>query len=334
MKRQYTSYQERSINHLLDSSRNHEANGRLGEALIDLDAALEIAREAGPVVLRRLGPEQEKRAHLARRDANEILNRLSRDPAFSFRLGDWLNLKDRAAKDRDLLPLVGVIDDQFQKSLRERVAFDLNNARRAFEALQVVASQSYCDQIAGLAKRFPNAIQSEVLKETEQLVTQLVCTHGITIERPKGRFLYGSGSYVAGMLPLLSKAVEDKGYLPSKDSSPWNGLWSRALYRMQLKVSEVQEGNYLSSENRLTRIEAELSLMSNDGVLWQTKPTARSREPLANLPAHLAGRVATSRSEEFEGRLYSSAREQIDERLRLALTNMPPCPRGTPTTER
>ena len=48
LKRQYDSIQDRSISQLFDSSRRHEADGQLGEALIDLDTALEMARKIGP----------------------------------------------------------------------------------------------------------------------------------------------------------------------------------------------------------------------------------------------------------------------------------------------
>ncbi len=44
LKRQYDSIQDRSISQLFDSARRHEADGRLGEALIDLDTALELAQ--------------------------------------------------------------------------------------------------------------------------------------------------------------------------------------------------------------------------------------------------------------------------------------------------
>ena len=48
LRRKYDSIQDRSIQQLLDSSQHHEAEGRLGEALIDLDAALDLAEKAGP----------------------------------------------------------------------------------------------------------------------------------------------------------------------------------------------------------------------------------------------------------------------------------------------
>jgi len=330
LKRQYDSYRERSINQLLDSSRRHQAGGRLGEALIDLDTALELAAKAGPGLRSRLAVDHNNRPDLARRDAGEILARLSRHEPSSFSLGEWLNLKARAAKDPDLEPLVGPVESQFQKALETQVEFDLTAARRAFKSLDVVASLNHCDQIAGLIRYLAPKIQPAVLNETEALVTQLVSTHGVKVESPQGQFVFDSTSYVGDMLPVLAKAVEDKGYLPNRESSPWHSLWDHALYHMRLDVTEQQEGNYLSSENRLVRIEASVTLSSPAGVFWQTTPTARSQVPLPKLPAYQATRVAISpqRSADFEQLLYKSARDQIDEKFRFALRNMPVCPSG------
>jgi len=132
------------------------------------------------------------------------------------------------------------------------------------------------------------------------------------------------------MRPVLAAALEAKAYLPNRESSPWSKLWEHALYHMRLDVSEIQEGSYLSSQNRLTRIEVALTLTSRGEVIFRTTPTARSKVPLPNLPAYLASRAAisTKRSEEFEHLLYISARDQVDERFRISLSSMPACPTG------
>ena len=48
LKRHYDTVQDQSINRLLESSRVHEAAARIGEAFVDLDAALDLAQKAGP----------------------------------------------------------------------------------------------------------------------------------------------------------------------------------------------------------------------------------------------------------------------------------------------
>jgi hypothetical protein len=327
LRRQYDSIQERSISQLLDSSRRHESGGRLGEALIDLDSALELARSAGGATLGRHKVEQKRRPELARRDAELVLDRLGRIEPSSFRVGDWLNLIARADKDRDLAPLVNPISKQFQSVLGRQVAFDLAAARQSLQTENIVASFRYCEQTALLFDHLAPQAQPAVRSEAETLVIQLVCTRGVKVEAPQGRFVFGSKSYFSDMLPILEHALESKGYLPGRESSPWRYLWNQALYHLRLDISELQEGNYLSSANRLTRIEAHLSLTSRGETIWQTTPTARSQVPLPKLPAYLANRVAISpeRSEEFERLLYDNARSQIDEKFSFALSNMPAC---------
>ncbi len=105
VRRRYNSMQDRTINQLLVTSQRHESEGRLGEALIDMDAALELAGKAGPAWDKRREEERGKRAELARRDAGSRLALLSRNESSTFRLGDWLNLIAWAGRDTDLASL-------------------------------------------------------------------------------------------------------------------------------------------------------------------------------------------------------------------------------------
>jgi hypothetical protein len=329
LKRQYDSDQERSIDRLLASSRLHEAEGRRGDALIDLDAALQLAAQTGPSSISRHQAEQQRRHDLARREAAEVLARLSRQDPASFSLGQWLNLRSRASKDPDLEPLHLAIAAQYDKVLQRQVDFHLAAGRRAYDSRNAVAALAHCDQIDTLIQHVAQPTQPTARRETERLVTQIVSTHGVSIEPPQGKFVFGARSYVADMVPVLATALERKGYLPNRQSSPRFGLWLHAAYRVHLDVSEQQEGNYLSSENRLTRIEATVTLSSADGALiWQTTLTARSVVPVPRLPAVLANRIAnsTERSEAFDRHLSESARDQFDEKFSFALTNLPECP--------
>ncbi len=169
---------------------------------------------------------------------------------------------------------------------------------------------------------------TEVRRETEALVERLVETHGVSLETPRGDFVHGSfETYRATLVPMLAKALEAKGYLPFRESSPWKSAWQKAMYHMRLEVSERREGNYLSTENRLTRIEARLSLTSSRKLVWQTIPTARTTVPLPNLPVFLSSRLASrsERTDECEHLLYENARGQIDEKFGYALSNLPAC---------
>ena len=102
LRRQYDSIQDRSINRLLDSSRGHEADGRLGEALVDLDAALDLAEKAGPEWSSGIDGERTDDPNSPGATRKQILKHLSRDQSTPFRLGDWLNLIARASRDPDL----------------------------------------------------------------------------------------------------------------------------------------------------------------------------------------------------------------------------------------
>ena len=115
---------------------------------------------------------------------------------------------------------------------------------------------------------------------------RLVSTHGVKIEPPKEISSSGSQSYVAEHAARAGQGLEAKGYLPYRESSHWRQQWNHALYHASIDVSEQQEGSYLSSANRLTRIEARLTLTSSGQTMpiWQTIPTARSTVPLPNCP--------------------------------------------------
>jgi hypothetical protein len=115
----------------------------------------------------------------------------------------------------------------------------LGDARRAFQAGQVVRSLRSCDRIARLLEHLGPESQQAIRRQTEELVIQLLSTHGVVIEPPHGEFVFGSqSSYVSTLVPVLIKALESKGYLPYRESSPWRALWSHAHYHLRLDVSE------------------------------------------------------------------------------------------------
>jgi hypothetical protein len=335
---QWHSSQDRSISRLIDSSRQQHADGALGPALIDLDAAIELAIRAGPRYISRLKVWRKERAALAQRDAQSAIDRLCSDRSAEFPLGSWLNLIARARRDPDLTDLCSAIDRQFQSALDRQVDDDLVAARRAALAGQVVSSFTLCERIAAVLDRLTATRQSAVRAETRELVVRLLSSRGVTIDPPRGDFVFGSQTYVSQMLPVLDKALEAKGFLPYRESFRWRSEWKHARYHLTLDVSERLEGSYLSSENRLTRIEARLTLTSRgpDGWHWQTNPMVRSTVPLPNLPAYLSSRLAmgSDRSDEMERLLYENARGQIHDKFIQALNNMPVCPNVQPTASK
>ena len=287
VKKQFRAVEKGSIQRLIESSRAHEESGRLGQALIDLDVALNLARKAESADRPAIEEQQRRRGDLARRDARAVLDQLVRHSPASIPLGEWLNLIARAGRDSDLASLKPGIDEQFRVKVRLAAETDLALARRAFESGKVVDSLQACDRIAKLLPHLSPDVECVVRRDTEELVGRLIATHGVVVESPKGTFLYGSQEwYRSSMLPTLLKSLEKKGYLPYRPTSPWAGVWTKAPYHLRFDVSERLEGNYLSTENenRLTRIEARLTLTSRNVPIWQTIPTARTEVPLPDLP--------------------------------------------------
>ncbi len=127
---------------------------------------------------------------------------------------------------------------------------------------------------------------------------------------------------------MLADALEAKGYLPFRESSPWKSAWQKAFYRMRLEVNERLRGqlSVLPEPPDPDRGSPHADARAGKDV-WQTIPTARTIVPMPGLPAYLANRVAVSpeRSDEFERLLYENARGQIDGKFRQALSHMPPC---------
>jgi len=317
-----------SIQKLLESSRKHEESGRLGQALIDLDVALSLARKGELSDQTSIEEQQSRRGDLARRDARAVLDQLVRRSPASLPLGEWLNLIARAGRDSDLASLRSAIDEQFRMKVRLEADTELALARKAFESGRVVDSLQACDRIAKLLAYLPPDVACIVRPDTEGLVGRLLATHGVVVESPQGAFVYGSQeSYITSMLPTLLKSLEKKGYLPYRPTSPWASLWTKALYHLQFAVTERLGDTYLSSDNRLTHIESRLTLTSRNVLIWQTTPTARTTVPLPGLPAYLSGHLAAKRdrSEEIERLLYQNARDHIEERFGYALSNMPGC---------
>jgi hypothetical protein len=330
VRRQYHSIQEGTIHKLAASSRDHEAEGRLDQALVELDAAIDLARRSGAPADFAIEAERRHRADIARREIEGVLDSLVRHGPGSYPLGDWLNLVARSRKDPDLAPVQPRIAAAFRESLGRQGATELEAARREADAGRAVASLQACDRIAKLLPHMATDAEPSVRFQAEGLVARLVETHGVALETPRGDFVFGSfESYRSRFLPVLAKALEAKGYLPYRETSPWKSAWAKAMYLMRLVVSERFEGNYLSSENRLTRIEARLTLSvsSTRKVVWQTMPAARTIVPVPGVPLYVATHLASrpARSEPDERLLYDNARGQIDGKFATALGNMPAC---------
>ncbi len=328
-RRQYQWLHDSAITEMLASSRANEAEGHLDQALVELDAALDLIRRSSDPGSFSLEENREHRAELARREVGKVLDRLVAEDREVFPLGDWLNLIARSEKDGDLKSIRPSIVGAFHRSAGVRGRLELDQARRAYEAGRPSASMDACDRLAELLPYLGDGARSSVQVEAEAQVAQWVRDRGVRLEMvPGGEFVLGSDeSYRARLVPVLERTLTAKGYLPERPASHWKNAWKAARYHVRLAVSEHRYGNYLSSQNRLTRIEARLTLHDGDRLVWEITPRSRSTVPLPGLPAYLSTRVAisTERTDEFERLLYEDARGQIEGKFTQALGHMSAC---------
>ncbi len=326
-----------AVQGLLVDSRAKEKSGKLGPALVDLDAALDLARQSPGVVIEGVAQAYEHRPELAKRDALVVLESLIATASTAFPLGQWLDLVARVERDRDLEPIVPRVREAFRNRVTEFIDAELAAISGTNLAEQATAAFDRCDRLAQLIEQLEPTPRADRRAQAFRQATRLVAARGVVTDVPRGEFVLGSQTtYENVMLPLVSKTLSSKGYLPYRPTSPWREAWQKAAFRFTLRVKERQEGNYLSSQNRMTRIEVDLNLDRRErqgwAAVWGTMPSARTQAPLPNLPAFLSGRAAASeeRTAEFEKLLYNDARGRIDEKVSLALSLLPPCSPATP----
>ena len=140
----------------------------------------------------------------------------------------------------------------------------------------------------------------------------------------------------AAMYPRCSRCstvLEARGYLPRE--SPHRGEICGGTRDLSNATGRGGDPGrqYLSSQNRLTLIHAELTLSSGDEVIWRSTPQVRSAVPLPKLPAYLARRIAVrpERSDEFERTaLQERARSNRPEVSDWPSSSMPPARSAAP----
>jgi len=102
---------------------------------------------------------------------------------------------------------------------------------------------------------------------------------------------------------------------------------SRSMWRKR------HEGTYLHSVNRLSVIEARLTMNQKGTPVWRAGPVIAPQSVLRlpKLSAYQEGRVSVGdrRSAEFERLLYDKARESLIDKFPPILRNLP-CPQSHP----
>lgn len=328
VRRYFRSAREGSIHRLVASSRANEQAGRLDQALVELDAALDLARQSGSQDSSVLAEQRPRRAALAVKEALTQLDRLRNHGPTAFPLGEWLTLVARCTKDPDLAPVAGKIGKEFGQSVTRQARYELETALKDDRAGRAAAAMRGCDRVAHILPHVPEGSEKELRQEAGALATRLIQSHGVAIEMPGGDLVLGTPeTYRTHLVPVLVKGLEAKGFLPYQKSSPWRSAWDHARYRLRLEINEQYADTYMMSQNRLTRIEVRLNLTTAGQSVWQTAPRAVTQVPLPNLPVYLSNKLAatTERTDECERIFYENARSQIDEKISFSLTNMPVC---------
>ncbi len=304
------SDRERVLNELIASADEAEALGRLDAALYQSEAALAHVRATGRDGSGRLPDLLARRDRASAREARarlEAVDALDPDRA----VGESSTLARRARADRALAPMVDAIGAAVERSRRRQVVKDRDAARRALDAGDAPGAFAAAERLHDRAGQLAEAEAVRARDEARGLLESVVGRFGVALPPASGRFLAGSAeAYDAALDRPLGEGLRLHGFLVQPRRSPWRGLWDeRAPFRATIEVAEDQDEYYLQSRNRTTQIEGGLKLEHRGRTIWQSRVVARTRAPLPDLPAYLAGHLATSnrRDPEVERRLHADA---------------------------
>lgn len=324
---------------LVASAANAEKAGRLGEALVDLEAALAHADRTTPAP-----PERDalrrRRDELAVREAGTQLEALARpasDPARA--VGKALTLRARAARDPALVGLGPAIESALEKARTAWAEADAAEAARAFGEGRLEQAMELCERQYRTADDLGPGDRETIQDRATALARRMIERHGAIVEPVRGQFAVGTPeSYAEQLGPAFREGLRAHGYLVPDPQTAWPKLWAEhAPFRIALEVVERQDDPYFQSPNRLTSIQGKLEVRRGPVSLWHDRPNARTQVPVPGLPALQASRLAVSahRSPDLERFLYDNARSVLKDRLGLSLRNLPagPAPEAPSTAE-
>ena len=320
------SDRERVLTELVASADGAEAAKRYDAALREAEAALAQARTFEREGSGRLAELIERRDRVSRLEAKSRLGALDGlDPDRA--VGEALTLRERSRRDRALEPLDVEIEGRLAKARARRVEAELSAARRALEEGRDADAVASAIRLHDHAGDLAEAESRPFRDEAEAVLRAAVGRSGVALPPVDGRFAVGSASaYDSALDPFRLEAFRSRGYLPQPRRSPWSALWDEvAPFALALEVAEAQDEIYLQSKNRSTVIDATVSLRRGEATLWKSRIVARTRAPLPDLPAYLAGRLATAgrRDPDIERRLHADAFAQFVEQAARGLRSLP-----------
>jgi len=328
------SDREEVIRHLIAASDEAESIRNTGEAFREIEAALTLARQVDAGGSRRLDALIERRD---RADRDEVearlaaLDKLAVDPA----VGEALILADRAKHDPALATLRDAIQAKVEVTATRQAETDRDLAQIALKAGRGIEAFKLAARAHGRGGRLARCpVADRIREDARAIVTEAVERFGATVAPVVDANGAGIDRFAT---PIWAEALARRGYLLAPSgSSQWAEVWTaHAAYLASSKVVESTDGLYLQSNNRATQIDGQFVLTLRGRTLWQTRVFAQTRSPLPDLPAYIAGRLATTdqRDPEIERRLRDDARTafriQVDRKFRGIPT--PTLNRAAPT---
>ena len=323
------SGREQVLTELLASADEAESYLRLGDALREIEAALAHARSTGLDDPDRVDDLVQRRDRISLKEADSRLAGVDALPPDSA-VGESETLSRRAEKDTALAPLVEAIGAKLDQSRVRRAKSELAEARRAFDNGQdpeaFAAAARLHDHAGGIGEPLAESFRLDALSILENAVGRT----GVALPPVDGRFVAGSAvDYETRLREHRAEVFRSRGYFPQPRSSPWSHLWDeKAPFRSTVHLVETREELYLQSRNRTTQVDGTFEVEHEGRVVWKTRVVARTRSPLPNLPAYLAGHLATAgrHDPEAERRFHDDAVLQFVEQ---AARNL----RATPSRE-
>ena len=320
------SGKERVLAELVASADEAFATRRYDVALREIEGAVAQARTFEREGSGRLAELLRRRDEASLREAEGRLGAIEAlDPDRA--VGESLTLQARAKRDPALAPLADAIEARLDESRLRQDEVDLALARRELDAGHDAEAFAAAERLHDRAGQLPESDSRRFRGDALGVLEAAVVRSGVALPPVVGKFAAGSAeAYTTALQRPRVESLRLRGYLPQPRRSPWASLWDeKAPYRETVQVAESQETLYLQSKNRTTQIDGTFELFHNGQSAWRARVVARTRVPLPDLPAYLAGHLGTAgrRDPEAERRLQHDALAQFIEQSARNLRGLP-----------
>ena len=319
------SDREKVLTELITSAKEAATDRRHDVALREIESAMAQARSMGLEGSDRFDDLITERNRIALNELSDRLDALDRlDPDTA--VGEARTLAEKIDKNKALDSLSGRVDTALNAALGRRAQSDLKLARTALDLERdndAVASALRLHEHAGdLGGPDGTRFQDEAMTILETAVAR----SGVAMPVPSGRFAVGSADTYARLLEKpIFEPLKARGFVPEPPGSIWSRVWrDKARFALLIQVNETQDDLYLQSNNRNTQIDATFEMFKEDRAIWKNRVVAKTREPLPDLPAGIAGHLAVAkRNPETERRLHDDAIKFFTEQASRIFRGLP-----------